>query len=450
MTEAMSPPAATTTNDLMKHALTIALACMVTWAIVLPRLLPIGMAILAIVLVIAAFLLAPGGRSGRAAWGAEGGALAIVNEHAVTAGLLVFAVYSAISTIWSPVHGAALVKVLWLIMLILMGGVAERVLTRLPADARSRAKRGITAGCLIGGTFVTWEVLSSQEFSRFLFNSIAVLHPGPSKHVTLDNGVVQSIGPWVLNRNLGALNLLLWPTLCCLAFAGVKGRRAVVIAVVLVVATAIASMRSVHESSQIAIVVASLVFLVSRLNLAAGRVVVLAGWTAASLAMLPVVTLAHKSGLHTVSAIPDTGQARIILWNFTAQKYLERPFLGVGASATKFIDDALKPADKVPQGQLPYADRTGQHGHNVFVQVWFELGAVGAILFFVSGVLAWRAIGRMSASVQPYALAAATSAMCIAALTWGFWQEWYLSLFALASLVTMLAASQPATGDEIS
>ena len=163
----------------------------------------------------------------------------------------------------------------------------------------------------------------------------------------------------------------------------------------------------------------------------------LAGWTAAVLAVLPAATLAYKGGLHENAKIPDTGQARIILWNFTAHKFLERPLLGVGAFATHAIDDALKPTAQILPGEN-YAQRTGQHSHNIFLQTWFELGAIGALLLLGSGVLLWRSIAGLPDVAQPFVLATFASAMCIGAFTWGLWQEWYQSLFALSALLAGL------------
>lgn len=425
--------AAVATRDVASRALTITMGVVAGCAIVLPRALPIGMGILAVMLVVATLQRTIGPASPIRL-------RSLADEHGITLAMLALAIFAALSAIWSPAPKGALVKASWLTMLVLSTAVASRLVPLMPAEARTRAARAVAAGCALGCAYVTWEVLRNQELGRLVFNSVSWLHPGPSKHVTLENGAVVAIGPWVMNRNVGALNLLLWPSLACLLLAGLKRGTAAALAVLLVAATALASMRSWHESSQIAIVMACGVFAVARLHLPAGRILVLAGWTAAALAMLPFVMLVHKAGLHTATSIPESGQARIILWNFTATKYLEKPIVGVGASATKSIDEDLKPATKRSQGQQPYAERTGQHAHNIFVQIWFELGAIGALIFFVSGVMAWRTIGRLPRTVQPFALAGATSAMCIGALTWGFWQEWYLSLFALAAIATMTAA----------
>ena len=320
-------------------------------------------------------------------------------------------------------------------------------------DLRARTLQAVAVVVVLGSLFAAIEVWTGAAIMRFVYNTIPFMNPGPNKHVIHDKGLVVHIGPYVMNRNLGALNILLWPALLCIVAVGQsRGRftpkQAAVPAIVLFAATSAATMPSQHESSQIAIILSAVVFLLAHWSLSVGRGVVLTGWIVAVLGMLPMVAMAHKAELHRNPLIPDTGQARIILWNFTAHKFLERPLLGVGANATRSIDEDLKPTAKAVPGN-PYPERTGQHAHNFFVQIWFELGAIGALLFLGSGILLWRAIGRLHAMAQPYALAASISAMCIAALTWGFWQQWYLSLFAIAVLLLALghgALARPSLG----
>lgn len=431
---------------LAERALPFLLAATVACALVLPRMLPVLMAINAVTWLGIAWSLRdarlwelPSWRPGDPLVSLLG---ALGRTHAAAAALLVWAGYAALSASWSPVPGPALMKVSWLVMVILTVLLASLLIPALPASAVDRAVTAVVVAAVLASLYLVHEIWRGQSIARFIQNTVPGLHPGASKHVTLDNGAVAAIGPWVMNRNMGAMTLLLWPAvLCTLAAFSKPDQRLVRIGLValLVVAAFGAAMKSWHESSQIALVVSAVVLLIGRLHPPAARAVVLAGWIAAVLAMLPVALLAHKAGLHENQSIQDTGQARIILWNFTANKYLERPLLGVGANATKSIDNEQKLSAKPATGQV-YAERTGQHGHNVFLQTWFELGLIGALLLLAGGVLVWRTIATLPALAQPFALAAATSAMCIGALTWGLWQEWYLSLFALTALLTILGA----------
>jgi O-Antigen ligase len=425
----------------VERALPAVLALVVGCALVQPRAVPVFVALLALVLVAMTWQWRGGMQLSLPQADNESLPARLWQAQPATVAVLGFAAYCALTAAWSPVPAATLAKVSWLVLLVLMAAVGVRLLPASGEPLRTRMLIAIAVLSLLGAVFVALEVWRGQAIMRFLYNAVPFLHPGPNKHVTLDKGIVTAIGPWVMNRNVGALNMLLWPALLCIfalgRVAGPWHGRHVGPAIALVVATGTATILSQHESSQIAIILSAGVFLLARLSLPLARAVVLAGWLCAVLAMLPVVVAAHKSGLHESRYIPETGQARIILWNFTATKFLERPAFGFGAYAIRSIDDELKPRAKAIPGQA-FAQRTGQHSHNFFVQTWFELGAIGAIIFLICGVLIWRALGALSSAAQPYALAASTSAMCLAALTWGFWQEWYLSLFAIAILLTAL------------
>ena len=219
-------------------------------------------------------------------------------------------------------------------VLILVVGVGVKLLPALPSATLRRAVFAVVVALVITCLYVAVEVLTGQALARFVYNHIAFLHPRPNKHIQIESGWVTYIGPWVMNRNIGALNLLLWPGLLCLAAVRRDRLTTLVATGAIVAATLLGTLASAHESSQIALVLSGLVFLLARMHLPAARTVVLAGWLAAILAMLPVVVLAYQGGLHQNARIPDTARARIIIWNFTAHKFLERPILGVGANAS--------------------------------------------------------------------------------------------------------------------
>lgn len=427
------------------RGLPILLAATIVCALVQPRALPVLVALLALCLAASAWSWRHSVPPALPEADLKCLPMRLWQTQPATAVFLVYAVYSAATAIWSPSAAATLNKVAWLVVLVLTAAVSVRIWRTIEYGLRTRLLVAVAVSIVLGASFVAHEVLRDQAITRFLFSNVPLLYPKPSKHVTLEDGIVTFIGPWVMNRNVGALNLLMWPALLCIAALGWSWgqgrRRSYLLAAAVFIATLLATMPSRHESSQIAIVLSTVVFVIARLHLPAARAIVLAGWLAATLTMLPVAVLAHKAGLHESRLLPDTGQARIILWNFTAGKYLERPLLGVGAHATRAIDDSLPPEAKAVKGTAAYAERTGQHSHNFFVQTWFELGAVGALLYMACGLLLWREIGRLPVRGQCYALAGSTSAMCIAATTWGLWQEWYLSLFMLAISLTALAST---------
>ena len=85
--------------------------------------------------------------------------------------------------------------------------------------------------------------------------------------------------------------------------------------------------------------------------------------------------------------------------------------------------------------------KTGPHSHNEFLQTWYELGAVGAILLLATGCAVILSIGRLSPAIQPFMLAQFAGFFVMAAFSWGMWQSWLMALPGLAVLYAALAAS---------
>ena len=98
------------------------------------------------------------------------------------------------------------------------------------------------------------------------------------------------------------------------------------------------------------------------------------------------------------------------------------------------------PATGADAGGYVYPWRSGPHAHNVFLQVWYELGAVGARLFCALGLAVLAAIARAARPAQAYLAAGFASASVIGAFTWGLWQPWFLAAFVFSAMLAILAA----------
>jgi O-antigen ligase len=88
------------------------------------------------------------------------------------------------------------------------------------------------------------------------------------------------------------------------------------------------------------------------------------------------------------------------------------------------------------------------HPHNAVLQVWLELGAVGALIGLGLLLSILRAIGRMKDS--PVTRAAAfgmfTTGLTLASISFGIWQSWWMSSI-LLSAAFLISAVQPAQAD---
>ncbi len=178
---------------------------------------------------------------------------------------------------------------------------------------------------------------------------------------------------------------------------------------------------------------------------------VLAGGLAALILAAPLLCATLLPRLPALEAIPPSAAHRILIWDFAVARIAERPLLGWGGEASRTIPggrDLFAPATLERFGLAseasrawfarPVAQRLPLHTHNAALQLWLELGAVGALLG--AGVAA--ALGALAARVPPPLLPAATGAYAASAvigmLSYGVWQEWWIGMLIL--LVVTLAA----------
>ena len=193
-----------------------------------------------------------------------------------------------------------------------------------------------------------------------------------------------------------------------------------------------------HDTSVLALAVSIGVFVLARWQLGVARKGLLAAWCIATLLVVPIAQQAYGAKLYVKESIPSSARARIILWGFTAGEVHKSPWLGTGIGGAKayfdrHMKDAPQPADHV------YPLTTGPHSHNVYLQTWYELGLVGAVLLLACGVFLLGWIGRQSQELQPFILAGFAAGAASAASSWGMWQDWFQALTFLSMVLMCLA-----------
>lgn len=119
---------------------------------------------------------------------------------------------------------------------------------------------------------------------------------------------------------------------------------------------------------------------------------------------------------------------RIIIWQHVGELLRSNFFVGFGFDASRVIGAA---ADLLPERD---GTSTFLHPHNGMLQLWLELGFIGAMLFIgMMGLLFRRAL---MASPSPGAMAAAAGtfgfSVTIWLLSYGVWQGWWLAVLGLS------------------
>jgi O-antigen ligase len=159
-----------------------------------------------------------------------------------------------------------------------------------------------------------------------------------------------------------------------------------------------------------------------------------AGWVIACLAVVPLTLTLHRLDLHNAPWLQDSFRHRIIIWNHTAEETLKSPIFGIGAGMMYRLD---------PHGVVPEEGEQWSggavHAHNVYLQTWFELGAIGAALLTLIGLAVLERMKRVPADVLPFAHATFASAMAMAAASYGTWQAWFIAMFEMTFIMFAIA-----------
>ncbi len=196
------------------------------------------------------------------------------------------------------------------------------------------------------------------------------------------------------------------------------------------------------ESAKIAVVVALGVGAAAAVlpRLSAGLAI------AAALAVVLAAPLATSQILARspdIARLPPSATHRVLIWDFVAARIADRPLGGWGFESSRRIPggDDVFPADTTarfglttPALQDYYrgAKQLPLHPHNAALQLWLELGAVGAALGAALAALLLRAALRTG--LPAAGLGAAAACAVVGLLSYGMWQPWWIATQALVAV----------------
>jgi O-antigen ligase len=325
--------------------------------------------------------------------------------------LLALTLWAAVSAVWSPaapdLHGVHSLKqlerftALHMAVQILLSGAFIIASARLREETAERSLTWLSYGLLTMAAVLVIEGLTQATVYQRL------------------QGVIgESVRPDLAVRNVAlggyVLAALMWPVSVTLWR---QGRKLVVYGLAAVVAYSTVFLRG--DSPTIALLISAVVFFavfkLGRPAIAAVGAVAAVYFLATPWAMLGL----QRAGVFTAlrDHLPASWGVRLDIWAFTNGKLLEHPVLGWGLDASRMFPGLIH-----------------LHPHDGAVQIWFELGAAGAILAAAFwAFLFWRiaedARNRLFAAT---ACATAVVYLVIGAISFSLWQEWWICLGALA------------------
>ncbi|HEV7463705.1 MAG TPA: O-antigen ligase family protein, partial [Methyloceanibacter sp.] len=176
------------------------------------------------------------------------------------------------------------------------------------------------------------------------------------------------------------------------------------------------------------------------------RMLLVTGWTIAVLLAVPLGALPYGFGWqHWKWLPPESVAARFYIWKYVADKIHETPIAGIGIRATRDLHLTI-PADAgdPTETEGPLRGREARHPHNIFLQTWLELGAIGAILLLGVGLTGLWAIRAWPPILETSGYTLFAVCCVIGVSGFDLWQTWLLAALALAWTAMLLAARLPA------
>ncbi len=234
---------------------------------------------------------------------------------------------------------------------------------------------------------------------------------------------------WDLKRSAVPPLLLLWPAAALLwparrfaALAGVAG------AVVIGVAAS-------HSGAPAAALAAGAAL--SALSLAVPRTAL--RLTGAGLAVL-VVTAPWTGSILARALPPDARQElreehaehRLVIWTAFEHRGFDRPWLGHGFDASFGVAEAPRPGGApVPEDS---ARIVGFHPHDILLQFWIELGALGLAAASVAFCFAMGKLARRRGAALASRLGLLVAVLGVGLVGLSAWQPWWIASMAAALL----------------
>ena len=253
----------------------------------------------------------------------------------------------------------------------------------------------------------------------------------PIYHLTHGLSASEIVAPASLNWSLVIISFLLWPTLYQLWIKKNKTHMAIVL-----IAVSSAIFSAMSQSAIIALILGGITLFSSikkpKIVLYTISYTVIIGiffspWIAQLLFNHPPeIFLNWKSA---------SAAQRIELWDFVARKALESPWYGFGIEATRHIND-------FDSAKLFYSTTNIIHPHNFALQLWIELGILGATSAATFIYLCLKNILTFNKKQLPFITACFTAMVAVNLVGYGVWQGWLIGLEFMVILIFIALTRQ--------
>lgn len=335
--------------------------------------------------------------------------------------------FAAASSLWSVRPSESIGWVSGTALVALLCGVGVRAMLIEPRSSAMHIAEGLWIGFLVGVLYLGIEAVTDQAIKLFVYQVIGFEKGDlkPPSHFRWRSGELVSIARVDLTRSFASVPLLVWGVLLAMlgTLSGPRGRW---LAAGTFVLTLVVVMVGSNETAKAAMLVGAIAFGLAWARKTWSYRLLQTGWVVACVAIVPITLGLYRANLHNTEWLQETARHRVIIWNRFTEETMKQPLVGVGAGMAYWNPASRK---HMPGEQFP---RYSRDVHCVYLQIWYELGVIGAALFALLGLAILQRIQRMPHDIIPFAHGAFASAAATIASSYGLWRPWFNLMFVIS------------------
>jgi hypothetical protein len=357
---------------------------------------------------------------------------------------ILFGVWTIIACLWAVAPFSALSKAACLTGFTLHAIVLSRHIVNVDLATIADISRGLAIGFCVGALYLFIEITMADFIGRAALTYVPEIERGVAKHAKMADGVITSISGAHMSRVSAVLCLMWCPAVLAslLYFKGIA--KWAFLGVAAVIALTILLHRHSHsQTAELALFVGLVFLAIAAFSVPLARWLAGVSFVALLFLIVPLSLGMYALKLHENPDLFKSGRARVVIWNYTAERILENPVLGIGTYSTRYLDEQrLAEAKQQAQAaKLVVPAQTRAHPHNIYLHVWYELGVIGALAFAFLGISLLLKVDQLRPPASILAIGHFAICMIVISSTYGLWQNWFQSAFVLSILVLILVAS---------
>ncbi|MBL6933761.1 MAG: O-antigen ligase family protein [Rhodospirillales bacterium] len=341
------------------------------------------------------------------------------------------AVLSLASALWSMTPEASFKKGL-VLLLVLFGGLSlSQSVRRLNIAGRRLFDVGMIAGGILGFLIIAVEILFESPIVALLWQ---IRGRTPEHHYHLIQTINQGAA-------VSAIFLLLWT----LALWRIKGATWASIGFAVFAMALVFCQADSHKIAlALGLVAALVVYFGNKIVLKGLAVLFIVSTLSApwSVSVMPDPLQAGSGA----AVLPNSSQHRLVIWQATVDHIFQRPWLGSGFDTARAFYNKQQKVKHYYGGKgedtiwVNNFEPIPLHPHNGVLQVWLELGVIGALLLSGGILFVVRNINSLENRFQQaMVLGSFVTGLVIFAISYGAWQSWWM-----ATIWLLLAFGSPA------